>query len=204
MRVSVLLFLLIGLSGQTWAQGKRKLSIEERFRQEVGISIMLLQIESKDGVSPAFGAYYNPMLTVVEMGTDFSLAVDVPVTAAVHIENDWNPKTFFFGHIPVLAEFNYGHYSTHNFYQPIGLGVAAGYGGQYSDRGLGHGIVFSVAARSWLIKNSSFTIRYMFHWNMAGETGYNTHHIMVAGNLGRFFEKLQHANKISRFVNLGR
>lgn len=165
---------------------------------------MLLHIEAKDGVSPAFGAYYNPMLTLFELGTDVSVALNVPITAAIHIENDWNPNTFFFGHFPLLAEVNYGHYSTHNFYQPIGLGIAAGYAGQYSNLGFGHGVVFSAAARSWLIKNSSITIRYMFHWNMSGETGYNAHHIVIAGNLGRFFEKLQHANKISRFTNLGR
>lgn len=199
-RHTALAFLLLICIGAS-AQGKRKLEFSDRFRNEVGVSIVLIHNPLKDGVSPAFGAYYNPMFTFVEIGPDFSFSVDVPLTVGAHIETSFLPSTFFYGHFPVLVEGSFGHYSTKRFFQPIGLGVAAGYGGEYTDKGFGHGIVFSAAARSWFIKNSSITIRYMFHFNMAGELGYNSHHIMVAGNLGRFFEKLSHMNKISKMMS---
>ena len=194
------LLLLIPITG-AYAQGKRRLEFADRFRNEVGVSVVLIDNPVKDGVSPAFGVHYNPMLTLFEIGPDFSFSIDVPLTAGVHIETSFLPSTFFYGHFPMLIEGSFGHYSTKRFFQPIGVGIAAGYGGEYTDKGVGHGIVFSAAARSWFIKNSSITIRYMFHFNMAGENGYNSHHVVVAGNLGRFFEKLNHMNKISRMMS---
>jgi hypothetical protein len=77
------------------------------------------------------------------------------------------------------------------------MGFGAGYGAQISGSDVGSGFVGSVAARTWFVKGS-LTIRYMFLLNLQGK-GFNAHTIGVAVNMGNYFNKLTHMNKISKF-----
>lgn len=179
------------------ASAQKTGTILDRWRNSVGVSVHLLPV--KKGITPAFGLYYNPQINIVNRYTDFSLAATMPMTLGVHIKDSWIDKTFFYGHVPAVLETNFGHYSTRNFYSDIGGGVGAGYGLQVTDKGLSSGFVATAAARTWFFR-SSLTIRYMFHLSLQG-SGYNTHAIAVAVNMGNYFKKLIHMNKISKFQN---
>lgn len=178
-----------------FAQQESKLL--SRWRNSVGASVHLLH--SNGGVSPAFGVYYNPQINIINRYSNFSLAATLPLTLGAHVKDSWIPKTFFYGHIPAVLEANIGHYSTRDFRSDIGMGLGAGYGAQITDQGVSTGFVATVAARTWIFRGS-MTIRYMFHLSVQGN-GYNSHNIILAINLGRYFKKLVSMNKMSKFQN---
>ncbi len=153
----------------------------------------------KENVTPAFGAFFNPQINIVNKYMDFSLAASMPISLGVHIKDSWIEKTFFYGHIPAVLEANIGHYSTRDFRSNVGMGLGVGYGAQIAGSSVGSGLVSTVAARTWFFKGS-LTIRYMFHYHVQG-TGYNTHTLAVAVNMGNYFNKLTHMNKMSKFQN---
>ncbi len=168
----------------------------KRFRHSVGAAAHFIPF--RNGVSTAFGGFYDPHVNIINSFTDFSLSAGVPLTLGVHVEDGFIPETFFYAHVPAVLEANIGHYSTHKFYSDIGMGLGAGYAFQVTNLGTGHGPVFTLAARSWLFKGS-ITLRYMFHLNMASGSGYDTHNIALAVNMGNFFAKLRNDNAMEKW-----
>ncbi len=191
----IFVVLAIGLSNSCFAQNKKGLI--DRWRNSIGASLHLLQ--NNGGVSPAFGVFYNPQINIVDLSSDFSFAATIPLTLGAHVKTSWLEKTFFYGHIPAVVEANMGHYSTRDFRKDIGMGLGAGYGLQITDKGLSSGFVATIAARTWIVR-ASLTIRYVFHYNLQGN-GYNSHSVVLAMNMGNYFKKLTHMNKISKFQN---
>jgi hypothetical protein len=170
-------------------------TLKDRWRNSIGASFHLLHVS--ENVSPAFGVFYNPQINMINNYADFSLAFTMPISLGVHIKDSWIDKTFFYGQIPAVIEANIGHYATRDFRSKIGMGFGAGYGAQISGSDVGSGFVATVAARTWFFKGS-LTIRYMFLLNLQGK-GFNAHTIGVAVNMGNYFNKLTHMNKISKF-----
>jgi len=168
----------------------------KRFRHSVGVAAHF--IPQKNGVSVPFGVYYDPQVNIINNFTDFSLSAGLPLTVGAHISDGFIDETFFYAHIPAIIEMNIGHYSTQKFYSDIGMGLGGGYAAQITDKGAGHGAVFTLAARSWFFKGS-ITLRYMFHLNMAGNSGYDSHNIALAVNLGKFFSKLRNDNALEKW-----
>lgn len=183
------------VASTSFAQQKRGLA--DRWRNSIGAGVHLLH--SKGGVSPAFGVFYNPQINIIDKFSDFSLAATLPLTLGAHIKTSWLEKTFFYAHVPAVLEANIGHYSTRDFRSDIGMGLGAGYGVQITDQGPSTGFVATIAARTWVVRGS-MTIRYMFHLNVTG-SGYHSHNIVLAINMGNYFKKLVHMNKISKFQN---
>lgn len=146
MRAFVFLFLAVVIPFNGHAQ------FLKRFRHSVGAAAHFIPF--RNGVSTAFGAYYDPQMNIINTFTDFSLAAAIPLTLGVHVEDGFIPETFFYAHVPAVLEANIGHYSTQKFYSDIGMGLGAGYAMQVTQLGAGHGAVFTLAARSWLFKGS--------------------------------------------------
>lgn len=191
----ILLLAVILLPSLGFAQ--KKWSLKDRWRNSIGASVHLLHVN--ENVSPAFGFFYNPQINIINNYADFSLAATLPISLGVHVKDSWIEKTFFYGQIPAVLEANIGHYATRDFRSKIGMGFGAGYGAQIAGTDIGSGFVATVAARTWFFKGS-LTIRYMFWLNLQGN-GYDTHTIGVAVNMGNYFHKLRHTNKISKFHN---
>ena len=190
--IIIILFLLPSIG---FGQKHGKWSLKDRWRNSVGAAVHLLHVG--ENVSPAFGLFYNPQVNIVNKYSDFSLAATLPVTLGVHIKDSWIERTFFYGHIPAVLEANLGHYSTRDFRSNIGMSLGAGYGAQITGMDVGAGPVGTLSARTWFFKGS-LTIRYMFHYNIHG-TGFLTHHLSLAVNMGNYFKKLDHMNKMSKF-----
>jgi hypothetical protein len=176
-----------------FAQKKR--TLKDRWRNSIGASAHLLSV--KKNVSPAFGFFYNPQINIINKYADFSLAATLPLTLGAHVKDSWIPETFFYAHIPAVLEASLGHYSTRDFRSNIGMALGAGYGAQIAGSSVSTGFVATVAARTWIVRGS-MTIRYMFHYNLQG-TGYHSHNLILAVNMGSYFKKLTHMNKISKF-----
>lgn len=170
--------------------------LANRFRHSVGLAAHF--IPQRNGVSVPFGVHYDPQINIINEFTDFSLAAATPVTVGIHIADGFIDETFFYAHLPAIIEANIGHYSTHKFYSDIGMGLGGGYAAQFTDRGVGHGAVFTLAARSWLFRGS-ITVRYMFHLNASGASGYDTHNVSLAVNMGNFFSKLRNDNALEKW-----
>ncbi len=170
--------------------------ISKRFRHSVGAAAHIIPFGT-GGASAGFGAYYEPQFNILNRYTDFSIAASMPLTLGAHIGNSYLPNTFFFGHVPVMMEANIGHFATRRFYNDIGMGAGAGYAMQITDKGVGGGPVFSVAARAWAAV-TSITVRYIFHLNLQG-SGYDTHGVALAINLGSFFKKLRADNALEKW-----
>lgn len=188
--LAILLVPSIGIAQQKW-------TLKDRWRNSVGASFHLLHVG--ENVSPAFGAFYNPQINIVNNFSDFSFAYTMPISLGVHIKDSWIDRTFFYGQIPAVFEANIGHYSTRDFRSKIGMGFGAGYGVQIAGSNIGSGIVGTVAARTWFFKGS-LTVRYLFMANIQ-DTGYHAHSLVVAVNMGNYFNKLTHMNKMSKFQN---
>lgn len=186
----VLITLLILQSADAIAQ------IADRFRHAVGASAHFIPFEG-GGVSAPFGVYYEPQFNVIDRYSDFSLAVCSPLTLGAHVGNSFIPRTYFYGHLPLVAEANLGHFSTKRFYNDIGTGVGVGYAMQINGLDVASGPVFTVAARVWASR-VSLTVRYMFHYNVTG-IGFDTHSLAVAVNLGTFFKKLRADNALEKW-----
>ncbi|MCB9192728.1 MAG: hypothetical protein H6602_13785 [Flavobacteriales bacterium] len=176
---------------------QKKSTLKDRWRNSIGASVHLLHVN--ENVSPAFGLFYNPQINIVNKYADFSLAATMPLTLGAHIKDTWIEESFFYGHIPAVLEANLGHYSTRDFRSNIGMSLGAGYGAQIAGSRIGSGVVGTVSARTWFFKGS-LTIRYMFHYNVQGN-GYDTHCLSLAVNMGNYFKKLDHMNKMSKFQN---
>ena len=172
-------------------------SLKDRWRNSVGAAVHLMHVG--ENVSPAFGVFYNPQVNIINKYADFSLAATMPITLGAHVKTTWIDKTFFYGHIPAVLEASLGHYSTRDFRSKIGMSLGAGYAAQITGSQFGAGPVGTLSARTWFFRGS-ITLRYMFHYNIHG-SGYLTHCIGVAVNMGSYFKKLDHMNKISKFQN---
>lgn len=174
----------------------------DRWRSSVGAGAAML--EYRDAVSPAIALFYNPQVNYINRFSDFSMAVAMPIMLGVHPPSSFIDKTFFYGHLPLITEANIGHYATRDYTNAVGMSIGGGYAMQVTDRGIGHGPVGTASIRT-AIKTFSFTIRYQVYFNLRmGEdidplSGYNSHNIVFAVNLGRFFKKLNQMNKISRW-----
>ena len=191
----VILLAVVLLPSLGFAQ--KKWTLQDRWRNSIGASVHLLH--NNGGVTPAFGVFYNPQINIINNYADFSLAATLPLTLGAHIKDSWLDKTFFYGHVPAVLEANIGHYSTRDFRSHIGMGLGAGYGVQIAGEDISSGFVTTIAARTWFFKGS-LTIRYMFHLSLQGP-GYNSHNITLAANMGNYFHKLTHMNKMSKFQN---
>ena len=176
---------------------QKKSTLKDRWRNSIGASVYLLHV--RDNVSPAFGVFYNPQINIINKYGDFSLAATLPLTLGAHVKDSWIPKTFFYAHLPAVLEASLGHYSTRDFRSNIGMALGAGYGAQIAGSSLSTGFLATVAARTWIVRGS-MTIRYMFHYNVQG-TGYHSHNLSLAVNMGSYFKKLTHMNKMSKFQN---
>lgn len=187
--IAILMFPSIG-----FAQNKG--TLKDRWRNSIGASAHLFMI--KKNVSPAFGLFYNPQINIINKYADFSLAATMPLTLGVHIKDTWIEKTYFYGHIPAVIEANIGHYATRDFRSDIGMGLGVGYAAQINGGDISSGFVATLAARTWFFRGS-LTFRYIFHLNLVGIGGYHTHGLGVAVNMGSYFKKLIHMNKISKF-----
>ena len=176
---------------------QKKSTLKDRWRNSIGASVHLLHV--RDNVSPAFGVFYNPQINIINKYADFSLAATLPLTLGAHVKDSWIPKTFFYAHLPAVLEASLGHYSTRDFRSNIGMALGAGYGAQIAGSSLSTGFLATLAARTWIVRGS-MTIRYMFHYNVQG-TRYHSHNLSLAVNMGSYFKKLTHMNKMSKFQN---
>ncbi len=201
MRILFSTLICFGLQFSASAQFK------DAFRHSVGAGVSLFQ--NKDGVSPAFGVYYHPQVNYINKFSDFSMSVGLPVMVGAHIASSFVPNTFFYAKVPLITEVNIGHYSTRDFTNAVGMTIGGGYGMQYTDLGLGHGPVATASARTW-IKHVSITIRYLglfqvpvYDQNDVAEppTGYHTHMLVLAINMGNYLSKVRQMNKISKWMN---
>lgn len=192
---SIILFMIILLPSIGMAQ--KKWTLKDRWRNSIGAGLHLLHVG--ENVSPAFGVFYNPQINIINNYADFSLAATMPITLGAHIKDSWIEETFFYGHIPAVLEASLGHYATRDFRSNIGMSLGAGYGAQIAGSNVGSGFVATIAARTWFFKGS-LTIRYLFHYNLQG-VGYQTHGLSIAANMGNYFGKLTHMNKMSKFQN---
>lgn len=174
---------------------QKKWTLKDRWRNSIGAGVHLLHVG--ENVSPAFGAFYNPQINIINRYADFSVAATMPMMMGVHIKDSWIEETFFYGHIPAVLEANLGHYSTRDFRSNVGMSLGVGYGAQIAGPKFGSGVVGTVGVRTWVFKGS-ITIRYMFHYNTQGN-GYNTHCLSLAVNMGNYFKKLIHMNEMSKF-----
>jgi len=191
----VLFLAVLTLPSIGFAQEKG--TLKDRWRNSIGASVHLLH--AGKNVSPAFGAFYNPQINIINKYADFSLAATLPLTLGAHVKDSWIPKTFFYAHLPAVLEASLGHYSTRDFRSNIGMALGVGYGAQIAGSSFSTGFVATVAARTWIVRGS-MTIRYMFHYNVQG-TGYHSHNLTLAVNMGNYFKKLTHMNKMSKFQN---
>lgn len=196
MKRIVLLSVVIGCAHLAVAQKGGGLA--ERWRHSVGASVHLHMISKN--VSPSYGVFYNPQINIVNQFADFSLAATLPVTLGVHIKDSWIKQTYFYGHIPAVLEANVGHYSTRDFRSDLGGGFGVGYAAQINGNDVSSGFVATAALRTWIFKGS-LTFRYLFHLDLVGQGGYNTHSLGVAVNLGRFLRKIDGLNKLDRWQN---
>lgn len=168
----------------------------KRFRHSVGASAHIVPVAGK-GLSAPFGVFYNPQINLLNRFTDFSIAATVPLTLGAHIQNTVLPRSFFYAHLPAVAEVNIGHFATRRFRNDVGVGLGAGYAAQLNGADVGTGPVFTSAARVW-VGLFSLTLRYTFHLNITGN-GYDSHNLTVAVNLGRFFKSLRADNALEKW-----
>jgi hypothetical protein len=200
-RLFFIILIGIGLHTSTSAQ------LKDAFRHSVGAGVSLLQ--NKGGVSPAFGLYYHPQINYLNKFSDFSMSVGLPVMLGAHIKSSFVENTFFYAKIPFITEANIGHYATRDFTNSVGMTIGGGYAMQYTNRGLGHGPVATISTRTW-IKHVSITVRYLGMFQIQrtnaddeviDATGYHTHMLVLAFNMGDYLSKVRQMNKISKWMN---
>lgn len=170
--------------------------ISERFRHSVGASSHFIPFTG-GGVSVPFGVYYEPQFNIIDRYSDFSLSVSSPLTLGAHVSSTFIPRNYFYGHLPLVAEANVGHFSTKRFYNDIGAGAGVGYAMQINGLDVASGPVFTAAARLWASR-VSLTVRYMFHYIVTG-SGFDTHAVSVAVNLGSYFKELRADNALEKW-----
>ncbi|NQY67641.1 MAG: hypothetical protein HRT72_07955 [Flavobacteriales bacterium] len=127
--------------------------------------------------------------------TDFSTSITSHLSMLAHPNFKDIKSSFTYVVAPVFFEMNIGHIATKSFFNDSGFSLGAGYGANFKNIEINHGMSFTLAVRSWT-KRRSITTRYII---LLGDNfGYHTLTLMI--NRGRYIEHVKGLNKVSRFT----
>ncbi len=186
------LFCLIFFIASLQAQGQAQFG---RLKFSSGYSCYLF--EAGDKVSPVHALGVTPQINLWQPRANFSIAFVSPLTVGMHFRTKVIDRMFLFSDIPVLGEFNYGHFATQDFRKWWGVFAGGGYTFQSVGKHWQYGVCLSAGFRFWLFRQS-FTLRYARFFSEYPED-YFSHRLTLEINLGKFLKGVHFKNNLSKF-----
>ncbi len=200
-----IIFIFLGIA-TTWytnafCQTQRKGSMKkpfvfsEQFKHSVGAGVSLYSLDKKQ--EPVYHIDYNPTLSLTRAWSDFSISVGTHISAGYHFESDADTLAFSYVRLPLLAEMNFGHNASKDFYNDLGWFIGGGYAYHLFREEWHHAPVATIGIRTFIF-GPSFTFRYIRYF-ATGDDDRSLNSISLMLNLGKYFEQVKLNNKISRF-----
>ncbi len=148
---------------------------------------------------PVFGLAYNPSLSLTKSKSDFSFSIGSQLVGGYHTATSVDDSAFIYADLPLLAELNFGHNASKDFYSDLGWFIGGGYTYRLFKNDWNSGPVGTIGVRGFVF-GPSFTIRYS-RFFAGADAGPSTQTISLLLNLGRYFDQVKLNNKVSRFSN---
>ncbi|MBL0340310.1 MAG: hypothetical protein IPP71_04915 [Bacteroidetes bacterium] len=203
MKELLLAFMLVGLSFSLFAQSGRKGDMKkpfvfsQQFKHSFGVGASFYKYS--DAYEPVYQLSYNPSLSLTHSWSDFSFSLGTQLSGGYHISSNADDSAFIYADLPLLAEFNFGHNASKDFYNDLGWFFGGGYTYHLLKENWNHGPVVTFGVRGFVF-GPSFTIRYSRYFAQQ-EKEVSLHTITLLINAGRYFEQVKLNNKLSRFSN---
>jgi hypothetical protein len=196
----VLMILLLAAAPDAEAQRRKgdmrkPFVLSQQFKHSFGAGASFYK--AGDGSEPVFHLDYNPSLSLTKSWSDFSFAIATQISGGYHFASSIDDSAFAFASFPLLAEFNFGHNASKDFYSDLGWFLGGGYTYQLFRGDWNHGPVATIGVRGFVF-GPSFTIRYSRYFAVA-DNDISLHSVALLLNLGRYFEQVKLNNKVSRF-----
>lgn len=167
----------------------------QQFKHSIGAGASFYKYAK--GQEPIFQLSYNPSLSLSRSWSDFSISIGTQLSGGYHISSAVDDSAFIYGDFPLLAEFNFGHNASKDFYSDLGWFFGGGYTYHLLKENWNHAPVATVGVRGFVF-GPSFTIRYSRYFaQQKNDASLQT--ITLLLNLGSYFEQVKLNNKISRF-----
>lgn len=182
---------------KTLGSMKKPFIFSQQFKHAAGAGVSMYSID--DSQELIYQLAYQPTLSLTRGLSDFSFSLGSQLSAGYHPETDADTVSYIFADLPLLAEFNFGHNASKDFYSDAGWFIGGGYAWQLFRENWQSGPVATLGVRAFLF-GPSVTVRYHRFFAITDDArSLNT--ITVALNLGRYFEQVKLNNKVSRFSN---
>lgn len=196
--------LMLLIPGAVNAQKKRTLGsmkkpfvLSQQFKHAAGAGVSMYSLD--DSQELIYQLSYQPTLSLTRSHSDFSFSIGSQISGGYHPETDADTLSYIFADLPLLAEFNFGHNASKDFYSDAGWFLGGGYAWQLFRENWQSGPVATLGVRAFFF-GPSLTVRYHRFFAITDEArSLNT--ITVALNLGGYFEQVKLNNKVSRFSN---
>lgn len=142
---------------------------------------------------------YQPTLSLTRGYSDFSFSIGSQLSGGYHPETTVDTTAWIYADLPLLAEFNFGHNASKDFYKDAGWFCGGGYTFNLFRERWQSGPVASIGVRAFVF-GPSFTVRFQRFFAIS-ESDRSLNTLTLALNLGGYFEQVKLNNKVSRFSN---
>jgi hypothetical protein len=176
---------------------KKPFVLKQQIKHAAGISATFYEFNK--GQEPVFGISYNPSISLTKSYSDFSFSVGSQLVGGYHISTSVDDSAYAYADLPLLAEFNFGHNASKDFYKDMGWFLGGGYAYRLFKNNWTSAPVASIGVRGFIF-GPSFTIRYS-RFFATSDNGPTTQTVSLLLNLGRYFDQVKLNNKVSRFSN---
>ena len=176
---------------------KKPFVLRQQIKHAAGVSSTFY--EYNKGQEPVFGICYNPSISLTKSFSDFSFSLGSQLVGGYHVATSVDDSAFIYADLPLLAELNFGHNASKDFYSDMGWFVGGGYAYRHFKNDWSSAPVATIGVRGFIF-GPSFTIRYSRFFAPSGN-GPSTQTVSLLLNLGRYFNQVKLNNKVSRFSN---
>ncbi len=171
--------------------------LSQQIKHSAGAAASFYVIDK--GSEPVFGLAYNPSLSLTKAKSDFSFSMGSQLVGGYHLATSVDDSAFMYADLPLLAELNFGHNASKDFYSDLGWFIGGGYTYRLFKNDWNSGPVGTIGVRGFVF-GPSFTIRYS-RFFAGADAGPSTQSVSLLLNFGRYFEQVKLNNKVSRFSN---
>jgi len=176
---------------------KKPFVLKQQIKHAAGVSSTFYEFNK--GQEPVFGISYNPSISLTKSYSDFSFSLGSQLVGGYHISTSVDDSAYAYADLPLLAEFNFGHNASKDFYNDMGWFLGGGYAYRFFKNDWTSAPVASIGVRGFIF-GPSFTIRYS-RFFATSDNGTTTQTVSLLLNLGRYFDQVKLNNKVSRFSN---
>ena len=176
---------------------RKPFELSKQFKHSVGAGADFYHFRNNS--EPLYHISYNPSLSLTKSWSDISFSIGSQLSAGYHVATSVDDSAFVFADLPFLAELNFGHNASKDFYSDLGWFFGAGYTYHLFKDKWNHGPVVTLGVRGFVF-GPSFTIRFSRYFAKE-DADASLNSVTLLLNLGRYFEQVKLNNKVSRFSN---